>query len=252
MKKSFKYIIYIIPLLLFYGCATTDKTEALNKAEAHYKLGVSYMSNEQLKDAFIEFQKAVSINPEHKESLNSLGYISTRFKKYDDAISYYKKALSIDPRYSDAMNNLGITYLELGEWDEAIRYFKMATENLFYATPERAYSNMAFAYYKKGDYRSTEEAVKEALTRSPDFPFALYIKGILNVVLVDDESAIKDFKKVLSMIPDYMEAHWEIANAYLRIGKRDEAIEHFRIISEKSEDPKLAKEAREYIMLLGR
>lgn len=246
------YFCFFVILLLFYGCVTTDENKAFNRAEAHYKLGVSYMSKGQLNDAFIEFQKAVDIDPEHKESLNSLGYISTRFKKYNDAKSYYKKAISIDPKYSEAMNNLGITYLELEAWDEAIRYFKMALENPLYLTPEKAYSNMAFAYYKKGDYRSSEYAVKEALTRAPDFPSALYIHGLLNVVSGDDESAIKDFKRILNIIPDYMEAHWEIANAYLRIGERDKALEHFRIISEKSEDQKLVDEAKEYIMLLSK
>jgi type IV pilus biogenesis/stability protein PilW len=237
---------------LLYGCATTSKTEILKKAEAHYKLGVSYMSMKRFKNAFIEFQKAIKIDPEHKESYNSLGYISTRFKKYEDAISYYKKALSIDPQYSDAMNNLGVTYMELGKWDEAIKYFEMAIENPFYATPERAYTNMAFAYYKKGDFKSAEEALSEALTRSPDFPVAQYIHGLLNVASGDDISAIDDFKKVLSIIPDYMNAHWEIAHAYLRIGERDKALEHFRIIAEKSDDQERAKEAKEYIMLLGK
>jgi len=44
----------------------------------------------------------------------------------------------------------------------------------------------------------------------------------------------------------------EIANAYLRIGERDKALEHFRIIAEKSNDQKMVEEAKEYIMLLGK
>jgi type IV pilus biogenesis/stability protein PilW len=240
----------IVSFLVFYACATTSKTELLKKAEAHYKLGVSYMLKDQLNDAFIEFQKAIKLVPEHKESYNSLGYISTRFKKYEEAISYYKKALSIDPRYSEAMNNLGVTYSEMGKWDEAIRYFKKALENPFYQTPERAYTNMAFAYYKKGDYRHAEEAVNEALTRFPDFPMARYIHGLLNVAYGDDVSAIEDFKKVLSVSPDYINAHYEIAHAYVRIGERDKALEHFRVVAEKGKDKKMVKESKEYIMLL--
>ncbi|GAB4538848.1 MAG: hypothetical protein Fur0020_07780 [Thermodesulfovibrionia bacterium] len=241
----------IVSCLSFYGCATMD-AENINRAEAHYKLGVSYMSKGEIKDAFIEFQKTINIDPKHKEALNSLGIISARFKKYDDAISYYNRAISLDPNYSEAMNNLGVVYLELEKWDDARRYFKMATENPLYMTPEKAYSNMAFAYYKKGDYKSAEDAVNEALIRSPNFSFALYISGLIHVATGDDELAIKDLNKVLGIVPDHIDTHWEIAHAYLRIGERDKAVEHFRFIARNAEDKKLVKEANEYIDLLSK
>lgn len=252
IHSLFTCVIFSPLLFLPYGCATTPDTEKTNKAEAHYKIGVSYREKGQLNEAFIEFQKAIKLNPEHKDSLNELGYISTRFKKYDDAISYYKHAISIDPAYSEAMNNLGLTYREIGDLDEAIRYFKMALNNPIYATPEKAYSNMAFAYYKKGDYTNAEDAVREALIRNPDFPFAIYINGLLNTKSGDDETAIEDFKKVLNIMPDNIEVHWEIAHVYLKTGKKDTALKHFKIIAEKGDDPKIVNEALEYIELLKR
>lgn len=252
MIRRFSLICYlIIPSLFFYSCATMDK-ETINKAEAHYKLGVSYMSKGELNDAYIEFQKAININPEHREALNSLGLISTRFKKYDDAISYYNKAIAIDPKYSEAMNNLGVTYLELERFDDAIRYFKMAVENPLYLTPERAYSNMAFAYYRKGDYKSADNSINEAIIRSPNFSYALYVRGLIRVVSGDDEGAIMDFKKVLGIIPDYIDVHWEIAHAYLRIGEREKAVEHFKFIADNAQDTRMIKEAKEYIDLLSK
>jgi len=251
-RKGAASLLFFIIASILYGCATAGKVDDIKKADAHYKLGVSYISRDELKNAFIEFQKAIKMYPEHKESYNMLGYISTRFEKYEDAIAYYKKALSIDPKYSDAMNNLGVTYSELGNWDEAIRYFKMAIENPLYSTPERAYTNMAYAYYKKGDYENAEEAIREALIRFPDFPVANYIHGLINIARGDDASAINDLKKAIAMAPDYMDAHWEIANTYLRIGERDKALEHFRIIADRGTDQKMLKEAREYILLLGK
>ena len=103
---------------LFLACATTPTVEDLKKAEAYYKLGVSYLNENKLRESFIEFQKAISLNQEDKYSLNALGLISTRFKEYDKAINYYKRAISIDLHYSEAMNNLGVTYLEIENWDE--------------------------------------------------------------------------------------------------------------------------------------
>jgi len=229
-----------------------DDAERLNRAEAHYKIGVSYMSKEDLNDAFIEFQKTININPRHKEALNALGLISARFKKYNDAISYYNRAISLDPGYSEALNNLGVTYLELQRWDDAIRHFKMATDNPLYLTPEKAYSNMAFAYYKKGDYKDAQEAVREALTRSPNFPYALYVQGLIDVASGNDESAVDYFRKALDITPNYIEVHWEIAHCYLRIGERGRAIEHFKFIADNAKGTGLAKEAREYLEILSR
>jgi type IV pilus biogenesis/stability protein PilW len=239
-------------ILLFFACATTPTIEDIKKADAHYKLGISYITKGELKEAFIEFQKSIRLNPKNKEALNYLGYISTRFKKYDEAISYYKRAISIDPNYSEAMNNLGVTYLEIENWDEAIKYFKKALDNPIYPTPEKAYSSMGYAYYKKGEYQKAVDTLKEALTRNPVFPLAIYTLGLVYTKLGNDEAAIEEFKRAINIVPDYVEAHWELANAYLRIGERDKAVEHFKIVAEKSGDTKIGKDALEYVELLER
>jgi type IV pilus biogenesis/stability protein PilW len=239
-------------IMLLSACATTTKSDNIKKAEAHFKIGVSHLSKNDLKQAFIELQKAIKLDPEQKESLNYLGYISTRFKKYDEAIAYYKKAIAVAPDYSEALNNLGVTYLEMEEWDEAIDYFKMALDNPIYSTPEKAYSSTGFAYYKKQDYQKAGEAIQEALKRDPDFPYAIYIQGLLYINSQNDEAAIKEFLRVLDVLPHYVDAHWELANAYIRTGERDKAIQHFKTVAEKAKDPEIREEALEYIELLGR
>lgn len=237
-------------VLFFTACAITPDIEDVKQSEAHNKLGYSYLNNEQLSEAFIEFQKAIKLNPENKDALNYLGYISARFRRYDEAVSYYKRAISADPDYSDAMNNLGVTFLDMGNWDEAITYFKAALSNPIYATPEKAFSNMGYAYYKKSDYQKAEETLKEALLRNPVFPVANYYLGLVYVKLGDDKAAVEEFKKTLGIMPEYMDAHWELAQAYLRSGGRDDALEHFRIIADKDTDTKRSREALQYIEML--
>lgn len=236
--------------LLFFACATTPDIKDIKKAEVHYKLGVSHLTGGRLADAFIEFQKAIKLNPKDKESFNALGLISTEFGKYDEALSYYREAIAIEPNYSEAMNNMGVTYAKMQRWDEAINYFQMALKNPLYATPERAYTNMGYAFYKKGDYPNAMGAIKNALVRYPEFPRALYVSGLIHVRLGNDNAALEEFKKAVAVDPEYVETHWELANAYLRAGDRKKAVEHFRIVFEKSEDTKRRKEALEYIELL--
>jgi len=247
-------ILHVLcPLFLFLlltACATTPNKEDTITAEAHFKLGVSYISKGELTEASIEFQKALNLNPKHKESLHALGFINTRFGKYDEAISYYKQAISIDPKYSEAMNSLGVAYMETEKLDEALKYFNMALDNPFYSTPEKPYSNIGLVYYRKGDYRGAEDAVKKATIRNPNFPVAMYIQGLLYLQEGDDEAAMKKFTKALTIEPAYLEARLELAKAYVRSGEQDKALEHFKIIAEKAENTAIGKEALEYIKLL--
>jgi Tfp pilus assembly protein PilF len=239
-------------VLFFSACATTEGPKDTKKSEAFTKLGYAYLKNEQLNEAFIEFQKSIELNPSNKEALYYLGYISTKFNKHDEAIAYYNRAISIDPKYSDAKNALGVAYAELEKWDEAIIHFKDALSSPVYRTPAQAYSNMGYAYYMKGEYSKAEKSLKDAIMRNPTSHRSIYWLGLVYVKAHDDEAAIKEFAKALGIMPDYFDAHWELANAYLRSGENDKALKHFKVVAEQDENIERSREALEYIELLQR
>ena len=233
--------------LFFSACATPQNTEDIGKSEAHSKLGYAYLRQGQLTEAYIELQKSIELNPANKESFNYLGFISTRFNKYDEAISYYNRAISIDPKFSEALNNLGVAHAKLGNWDDAIKYFNTALSNPLYRTPASAYSNMGYAYYKKGDFSKAEDALEEAIMRNPVLLRAAYILGLVYVELHDDEAAIGEFKRAVGIMPDYVDAHWELANAYFRSGERDKALQHYKVVAEQDNNTGRSREALEFI-----
>jgi len=240
-------LLSVFCILFFTACATTPSTKDINKAEAHNKLGFSYMKNAQTNRAYVEFQKAIKLNPENKETLNYLGYINATFKKYDEAIANYKRAISIDPDYSEAMNNLGVVYLDIEKWDEAISAFTNALENPLYKTPERSYTSMGYAYYRKGDYQKAENALREALIRNPVYPMTNYTLGLVYVKLSDDKSAAKEFMTAIAISPEYISAHWELAQIYLRSGSNAKALKHLGIVAEKDSDIERSKMAIDQI-----
>jgi tetratricopeptide (TPR) repeat protein len=213
-------------------------------------MGYAHLEKGNLNDAYIEFQKAIDLNPKNKTALNYLGLISASFEKYDEAISYYKRAIKADPDYSDAMNNLGVTYTAMGQWDEAIKYFRAALKNPIYRTPSWAYSNLGYAYYMKGDYASANKALDEAILRNPVSPKAIFIRGLIHVRLHNDDAAIDEFIKAIGIFPDYLDAHWELGMAYVRTGKKDKALKHFEVIAEKAANSELGMKAVEQIELL--
>jgi len=237
-------------LFILISCASAPKAEDIQKAEALNSLGYAYLNDGKLNEAFVEFQKALALNPNNKETLNYLGYISTRFRKYDEAISYYRKAISLDPNYAEAVHNLGVTYADMEVWDEAIKYFKAALSNPVYSTPAQAYSNLGYAYYRKGDFVNAEKSLKEAILRNPVFPMATYILGLVYIEMKNDKSAVEEFKKAIGILPDYADAHWELGKIYLRTGQKARALKHFEVVAEKDTDTVRRREALIYIQQL--
>jgi Tfp pilus assembly protein PilF len=235
MKITVKTICMVVCIALFSSCASTQQADSKKKAEVHYKLGISYLNNNELQKAFVKFHEAIRLNPKDKRSYNYLGYISARRKDFDN--------------YSEAMNNLGVTYIETKNWELAIKYFRMSLRNPLYATPGKAYANLGYALYKNGDYEEAEYTLQTALLKYPQSSYSAYVLGLVYTVLERMEDAIKMFDSAVNMAPYDLEARWELAHAYLRVGKNKKALEHFQIIAETS-DSKRSTEALKYIELL--
>ena len=165
MKK-----LMILIMAVFVGSCATASIENTNKATAHFKLGVSYLNENNVQPAFIEFRKAYELNPEDKEVLNAIGIIYLlKFEDYPKAIDFFQKALSVDPDFAEAHNNLGFAYEKSKKFNEAIESYKKALANLIYRSPEKPYYNLAKVYYRLGKYDDAINAYKEALKRMTDF-----------------------------------------------------------------------------------
>ena len=90
-------------------------------------MGVAYLNEEKVQQAFVEFQQAYQLNPNDKEVLNAIGIIYLLyFDETAKAIDFFEKATKVDPNYSDAYNNLGFAYEKLGRFDAAITFYKKA------------------------------------------------------------------------------------------------------------------------------
>jgi type IV pilus assembly protein PilF len=240
-------ILSVIPLLFLPSCASTPKQEDITNAEAYNTMAYSYLKSGKINEAYIEFQKAIALNPKNKEALQYLGYISRKFGKYDEAISYLKRAIAVDRNNSEALNDLGVVYAEMRNWDEAVKCFKEALRNPLYASPALAYANLGYAYYMIGDYDNAQKALKESLLRNPVSPRAMYTLGLVYLKTHDNEAAIEEFKRAIGIQSDYTDAHWELAKVYIQTGNKAKALKHLKMIIEKDDNPERVREASEYM-----
>lgn len=170
MKK-----LMILIMAVFVGSCATVSIENMQKATAHYKLGVSYYGENNIQKAFVEFRKAFELNPEDKDVLNMTGIIYLlHYEDFPKAIDFFQKAVSVDPDFSEAHNNLGFAYEKSRKFNEAITSYKKALSNLLYMTPEKAYNSLGRVYYRLGKYDEAINEYKEALKRMPELYISYY------------------------------------------------------------------------------
>ncbi|TLY18202.1 MAG: tetratricopeptide repeat protein [Nitrospirae bacterium] len=91
-------ILAVLPVVLslLSGCVTEEK---IKKANGYYQEGLSTLDLDRQK-AFVSFQKAIQINPDHKEAHYALGHIYAGQEKYKQAEGELREVLRIDPDFS--------------------------------------------------------------------------------------------------------------------------------------------------------
>jgi type IV pilus assembly protein PilF len=167
-----KIFLLVIIFSFSAACATTHRE---NRAEAYYKLGIAYLSDNKVQQAFVEFHKAYELDPHNKEILNAIGIVYLlHLDETEKAISYFERAVKEDPLYSEAFNNLGYGYEKKGEFEKAISFYRKALSNPLYPTAEKAYINMGNSYLGLGNFEAALQSFKEAIKRSPNLSLAYW------------------------------------------------------------------------------
>jgi type IV pilus assembly protein PilF len=218
--------IFLFFIFFLCSCATSG-IEDINKANAHYQLGVSYLNEDKVQMAYVEFQKAIEMDPNNKDVLNALGIIYLRFDDIPKAKDSFLKAVTIDPDFSEAYNNLGATYGRLGKWSDAVNSFKTALKNPIYMAPERAYSNLGNAYYRLHRIEEAIDAYKDAIKRSPDYYPSYYGLALCYNDKGQYGDAASAFSRAIELDPLFM-------------GDREKAMKYFdeRRLIAKGEESK--------------
>ena len=204
-----------------------ELTEKQKKeSEVHLKLGIDFYNKNQIKEALVEFEKAVNIYPNNEEAVR---YLNEARAKYDSiinepleegkralrsgelskAIENFKKVLKIDPQ-----NQVALEFLNKA--NSLVKdYIK---------------SNLKLAenYYDKKDYGKALGAYREVLNLEPD-----------------NKEAKKGVEKVREKISEQLKAHYDKGLEYFNKEKLKEAIDELKKALELDPEYILAKQLLE-------
>ena len=121
-------LLMLVAGVLLTGCDTLQARMELNKGNSYYK-------NEKYKDALIEFQKGLALDPSLKSAWRSVALSAMVLYKpgvddrenmgyYSTAIDAFKKYLAAFPEDEKAQEFLFNTYMSANRFDEVLSYLQ--------------------------------------------------------------------------------------------------------------------------------
>jgi len=248
----------------FYNEARKELEKArslgIESAGLHSDLAMAYQGLGNLELAAEEYEIAINKGHVVSDYIN-LATIYKEGGKLDAALDLYTKALEKNPDNISIYINLGDIYLEKGEYSKAINALSkgLSLDNSMIAMR----TNLALAYYRNQDYEQAIEEFRRVIRDNPNIYQAYYYLGEIynkieqnhdlainyyeqaisynrsyvraylslgDLYLKNEETykAMAQYLKALEYNPEYPDAHFRLALAYIQMGMREAAIEELR------------------------
>lgn len=241
-------MLSFLALLLIGGCALGAASR--KQATYHYQMGLSYLGENNVTGALVEFTAAEKIDPDNHELQNYLGIVYFRKNKLDIAEKKYLRAIALKPDYSDARNNLAVAYLEMKRWDDALYQLKLVTEDIFYPNQSAAGINLALAHFGKGEFTQAMAILRPLAATYPLDPVIRYNIGRIYYATDRIDLAIVEYNKTIEIYPNYPQAHYSLGQACMKQGDKKAASKAFREVIKIAPDSEMAILSKEYLDLL--
>ena len=141
----------------------------------------------------------------------------TRARKYVEAATAYQQAIKLNPDLSEAHHELAFAFYKLGEYEGSIA----AAENAIKLRSDNpdTYRILGWSLTGMRRWKEAMEAFEHSLQLDPDSPATYYSLGMAAKGNAEVDSAIQAFKEAISLKPDYAAAHFELGQIYADLGE---------------------------------
>lgn len=242
--------------VLALGCASPGKsTEEIagHKSRTHYDMGSNHLAAGRTALALREFLAAERITPEDPWIQHGLAEAYRRKGRLEESESHLLRAMALRPDFHEAMLNLAALYIQMERYDESAALSAKLVDDPTFQAPWRAYTNLGWAYFKLGRQAEARRALSSAIDHYPSYWPALLDLGILEAEAGRSLEALTLFQRVLEIEPGSgpeAEVNYRVAEIYVRLGNRDQAVQHLMAAADGSPRNPWVKQSGEYLKLL--
>jgi Tfp pilus assembly protein PilF len=152
------------------------------------------------------------------------------------ALEKYKMALQIDQNFFDAWLNAGAIYTRQGKGDKAITCYQRA---LVSKNDVRGHYNLAVEYYKKGDFKESEKALKSVLKLDTRYLNAHLLLGYVYGKTGRNDKSEISIRNALKIDPQNYQAQTALALLYFHTDRPELALRQVNILLTKAPEDKV-------------
>ena len=182
---------------------TAVTQEALGRA---YVIRENYINALPVYDGLIHKMTDQELNA-NPQVLYFRGICYERIGKWDEAEADFKKVLSIDPNHADALNYLGYTWIEKGKYlSTSLEMIQKAVE----LSPNSGaiIDSLGWAYYKLGNLKKAKLNLEAAVELSPTSATIIDHLGDIYWVIGRKKEAMYQWERALNYNPTKKEKNY--------------------------------------------
>lgn len=178
--------------------------------------------NKNRQQAEKDYLSAIRLNYRRPEIFNNLGALYIDQGKYRDAVLQLNEALQLNPNYFMALVNRGVARSRQGKMSEALVDFAEA-ERLNPQSP-LLYLNRGLAQFAAGYYQAAAEDYSQMMDLDPTNPRPYLERGRAFMKMNYYQNAMDDFEQAAALNPNYALPYFYMAELEFSRGETDKGI----------------------------
>jgi protein O-GlcNAc transferase len=197
--------------------------------QLHYDLGLAYKLKDRMDDAVLELTKAASLDPALPDPPYTLGILYMQMGRFEDSATQFKAALALRPANGDGWAMLGSVLKQMQQADKRDEA-EAALRKAIALMPNQPGAHITLAGVLADEGKREEAAAERKLAAGLSRTAVNRQRATLstnagNQLLQRGEiaDAVEQYLDAIAADPGYAEAHSQLAIAYARQGRADEA-----------------------------
>ena len=249
--------------LVATGCAMvpvpSEEGATVSESRARRDLGIDYLRSRRTAMAIRELKASLALDAGDPATHLWLGEAYRRKGRTELAESYLRGALEHAPDSGSsqveqgARLNLSALLSQMGRYEESLEHCGPLSEDPTLSKPWQALNNCGWALMQLDRLQEAQEYFDDALEYFPRFGPARLNLGILQTRQGDRVAAIRTLERALESTLDgsgRAEARYRLGELCVALGRREDAVEHFRMAAKRAPNLEWGSQSQAYLDLL--